>query len=143
VTNLNTQFGGLGGADSSQNGYGYGGGAGGGDANAYGKNTFKLSKLRSANRSATTSANRGGESYADFTTRQAPASALDGRSDLYSYGVWTAPTTGIDAVSSKIGKRNVSALAEENPKADATSVGSNDSQRMIIRKDVTYEVHGI
>ncbi|OCT48690.1 hypothetical protein CLCR_04817 [Cladophialophora carrionii] len=140
VTNLNTQFGGMGAGDS-QNGYGGGGGGG----NGYGatKNTFKLSKLRSANRSATTSANRG-DTYTDFTTRQAPASGLDGRSDLYSYGVWTAPTTGIDGgSSSKVGKRNISALADENPKADATSVGSNDSQRMIIRKDVTYEVHGV
>ncbi|EXJ56542.1 hypothetical protein A1O7_06886 [Cladophialophora yegresii CBS 114405] len=140
VTNLNTQFGGMGAADSSS-GYASHGDRGGTKYTT--KNTFKLSKLRSANRSATTSANRG-DTYTDFATRQAPASGLDGRSDLYSYGVWTAPTTAIDGSGHKVGKRNnISALNDENPKADATSVGSNDSQRMIIRKDVTYEVHGV
>lgn len=133
----------------SEHGYGYGGSR----LATHGKNTFQMSKMRS-NLSATRSANRDDDD--GFNTVQAPAAGFDGRSDLYSYGVWTAPSTGVEPIPShhhKSGKRNketnisnmnlkISNSGEEISKADATSVGSNDSQRMIIKKDVTWEVHG-
>jgi hypothetical protein len=125
VINLNTHFGGLGAGESQ---YGYSSGE------RSDNNTYELLKMKSAGKSGTTSTT-GNEPHTDFATRQAPAARLDGTSDLYSYGVWAAPS-----LSSRAGRR-ISGMLNDNAKADATSVESNDSEKMIIRKDVTYSVH--
>ena len=115
----------------------YGHGYGSGDAKA----TYQLSNMRSANKSAALRSVDNGEEHTDLPI-QGSASGFDRRPVQYSYGVWTAPTTGVDMVDSNKGmKRNISETGEENPKADASSLGSHDSQRMIIKKDVTWEVH--
>ena len=133
VTNLNTQFGALGAAEGRGD-YEYGDGSD--------QNSHQLSKLRSGTKSADpSSAKRSFTRDPNFATTHAAASTLDGKSDLYSYGVWTEAATE-DESKKRGGKRIFSGLVEEKPKGDATSVKSNESKRLVIRKDVTYEVHG-
>ena len=66
-----------------------------------------------------------------------------GQSNAYSYGI-SVPSTDVGVSNSpRGGKRNAAKLGkprEEEINGDATSLGSNDSRRMIIRKDVSWKL---
>jgi hypothetical protein len=129
VTNLNTQFGGLGQTESG-NGYGYGGGSG---IHVRSNGCYQLSNLKSVDRA----------NIRDEHTATQSAAGLDGQSNAYSYSIWV-PSTGVDVNNSHSGGKRTTTKSgtpgEENINGDATSVGSNDSRRMIIRKDISWEV---
>ena len=117
MNSLNTHFGGLGQTTSSGSSYGY--------ANPPGE--YQMSNLRSVDRS-----NRGD----GYTSQKFAASALDGRVNEYTCHVW-APTTGVDVNNSHAdGQRNTAKAGG----GDAISVDSNDSRRLIIKRETTFQV---
>lgn len=126
VSNLNTQLGGVG----QTGGYGYGT-ASGSKARTYG--SYQMSDLRSADRSK----------IGDEVTAKESVDIYAGQSHTYSCDVRNT-STGVDVENSQSGeKRNVAKLGiarDETINGDATSVDSNDSRQLIIRKDVTYGV---
>lgn len=129
VNNLNTQFGGLGEAESG-NGYGYGSGSG---IHMRSNGSYQMSNLKSVDRS----------NIRDEYAATQSAGCWDGQCNAYSYGI-SVPSTGVGVGNSHSGgKKNAAKLEkprEEDIKGDATSVGSNDSRRMIIRKDMSWKL---
>jgi len=121
VNNLNTQFGGLG---QSANGYGYGNGSG---IHMQSNGSYQMSKLKSVDRSNT-------------RDEHTPTQSAGGQPNAYSYNIWV-PNTGVDVSSGKKGNAvKLDKTREDKTNGDATSVDSNDSRRMIIRKDISWEV---
>jgi hypothetical protein len=129
---LNTQFGGITKAEGNE----YANGTGSGTYNnKTGPGTYQMSHMRSANREL------------DPEGPTAGGNGLDGHANAYSYGIWV-PTTGADIQNGnpnqpgggKRGAGKTSRPREDTVNGDTTSVGSNDSRRMIIRKDITFEV---
>ncbi|KAK4549173.1 hypothetical protein LTR36_007631 [Oleoguttula mirabilis] len=126
VSSLGTHYGGGHGLSSDGNGYGSGA------AYSYKRSggtkqgsNFQMSVLKSSGRRKSGSANpTDGVLYAETTD--------DG---VYSYGIEgsTHPIKG-----NMTNSRGAGLTKSHN--ADATSVGSNDSQKMIIRKDVTWQI---
>ena len=129
VTNLNTQFGGLGDAESG-NGYRYRSGF---VTHMRSNDSYHMSNLKSVDRG----------NIRDEHTATQSADGPDGQSNAYSYGI-LVPSTGVGVSNSHSGgKRNAARLGKpgkEEINGDATSVGSNDSKRMIIRKDVSWKL---
>jgi hypothetical protein len=129
VNNLNTQFGGLGQAESG-NGYDYGSGSG---IHVRSNGNYQMSNLKSVDRS----------NIRDEYAATQSAGGWDRQSNAYSYGI-SVPRTGVGVSNSHSGgKRNAAKLdksREEEINGDTTSVGSNDSRRMIIRKDISWKL---
>jgi hypothetical protein len=118
MNSLNTQFGSLG-QNPGEHGYGYGYGYGNDCSN------YQMSSLKSVDR-------RGKKD--EYTAKQS-AAGLDGREIEYSCDVWVPGMEGEG--------HNGENGGQPNPKqsgGDATSVDSNDSRQMIIRKDTTFQV---
>jgi hypothetical protein len=119
MNDLNTQFGGLG-QDADGRGYGYG--------YAKASQNYQLSNLRSANASH--------HSKEEYSAKQSAAvNALDGRDVAYSYDIWVRDTNG-EAANQENGAQRDTKQAS----GDGTSVDSNDSRQMIIRKDTSFQV---
>jgi hypothetical protein len=120
MNNLNTQFGGLG-PDADGPGYGYG----------YGNQSqhYQLSNLRSADRSH--------HSKEEYPSAKQSAAALDGRDVAYSCDVWVPGTEGEGPNRER--ENGVQRKTKQGG-GDATSVDSNDSRQMIIRKDTSFQV---
>jgi len=116
LKNLNTQFGGLGPDESA---YGYGSGSGS-RAHKH-TNSFQMSKMRSANKSRT-----------------------EPEEDEYGIGVAKSDGAAHPAQNHGLGS-NTSAgtltdRKESGTGADAISIASDESRRMMIRKDVTWNI---
>lgn len=118
LKNLNTQFGGLG---PDQSAYGYGSGSGSrADKNT--NNSFQMSKLRSGGKSGT-----------------APDEEEDYRVGIAKSGngVRAAQNHG---TGSNTSAANLSDKNETGVGADGISIASDESRRMMIRKDVTWNI---
>lgn len=116
MNSLNTSFGNFG--PHTQSGYGY----------ASGSETYRMSKMKSGRKSSSKND--------DFDPQKSAISQLDGRNNEYTYRVW-APGTDMDAINTRTARQNnVSGSGGE----DATSVDSNDSRRLIIQKNTTFQV---
>ena len=114
VTNLSTHYGGgHGQGDDSMYGYDSSGSHARSKGRSAQKGTFEM---RSMNRSKSREVRE-----QEDDERYAPTN--------YSYGVVTGRQTG-----------NLKSRDPNDTKADATSVNSNDSQKMIIRKDITWQI---
>ena len=128
VNNLNTQFGGIGEGETSF-GYGYSKNSSGQRSNS----NYQMLDLKSTNRS--------NSQKDDQPVKQPPN--FTGKPNAYTYDIW-APSTGVEASGSNVNAKNgtpkLGQPRERNVNGDATSVGSNDSQQLIIRKEMTYEV---
>lgn len=111
LKNLNTQFGGLG-VDES----GYGDGSASGSRAHRGNNqSFHMSKLRTTN-----------------------GSRMEAEEEDYDIGV---AKSGGDVGQEHGAASNTSAATVNDGKgADATSIASDESQRMMIRKDITWHI---
>ena len=116
MNNLNTHFGGLG---NGSGGYGYG----------YRRNEtddYQMSNMGTVNNSK----------IRDQHSVKKAVTTLEGRDAAYTHDVW-APSTGAEVNSSQIGgKRNKG----KQVGGDATSVKSNDSRQMFIRKDMSFHI---
>lgn len=118
MQNLNSQFGGMG---KTSSGYGYG----------YGHSSqrgYQLSNMKSADRSKV-----GNEPEPTTST-----GALDPQPHDYNYEIWSHNGNQQQPPAENKSERRTPSKDETN--GDATSVESNDSQRLIIRKDVTFQV---
>ena len=112
---MHTGFGGIGAGES---GYGYGSNSG----SCYGKETskaYQMTKLRSANKSV------------------AHEEAVEER-DRSPVLVQTTPSESLSARPSvgTFGERNVSEAAN----GETTSIGSNQSRRMMTKKDIQWSI---
>jgi len=122
VKNLNTQLGGVGPAGSgNEQGYGYGSNP---DSHLRSNGNYQMLNLKSANRRTIRD---------EHTTDQ----LAGGQSNAHGYGM---NHTGTGVNNNQGGQIIEPKSREENNSGDAASVGSNDSRRMIIRKDVSYKV---
>jgi hypothetical protein len=118
MQNLNSQFGGMGKTSS-----GYGSGYGHSSQRGY-----QLSHMKSADHSKA-------RNEIDPTTS---TGALDPQPHDYNYEIWSNNELQCQPpVERKLEGRTQS---KDEIHGDATSVDSNDSQRLIIRKDVTFQV---
>lgn len=122
MNSLNSQFGGMG---KGFNGYGYGYGYSKEDSS---KDGYKLSSLKAANKRTSRI-----ETQEPRTT-----AALDPNGHDYNFEIWAPNDESAQGTGSKK-VENAQVLKDEH-NADATSVDSNDSQRLIIKKDVTFQV---
>jgi hypothetical protein len=118
MQNLNSQFGGMG---KTSNGYGYG-------YEHSSHRGYQLSNMKSADKSRSGNEVEPGKS----------TGALDPQPHDYNYEIWAnTQNQGELPAERKTERRNPS---KDEANGDTTSVDSNDSQRLIIRKDVTFQV---
>jgi len=119
MQNLNSQFGGMG-TTSSGYGYGYENGSNRG---------YQLSDMQSAGKSKV-------RNEVDPTKS---TGGLDPQPHDYNYEIWSNNESQAQVPpETKTEQHRTHSKDETN--GDATSVDSNDSQRLIIRKDVTFQV---
>lgn len=117
LKNLNTQFGGLGPEESA---YGYGSGSGS-RAHKNTNNSFQMSKMRSATKSRTE------PEEDEYQIGVAKSGGVTSATQNHGPGSNTSAGTLTDRKESGVG-------------ADAISIASDESRRMMIRKDVTWNV---
>lgn len=117
MQNLNSQFGGMG---KTSNGYGYG--------YEHGSNRgYQLSNMQSSSKSKTRN-----------EVDPKSTGGLDPQPHDYNYEIWANNENQGQVPQERKMERRTPSKDEIN--GDATSVDSNDSQRLIIRKDVTFQV---
>lgn len=119
LKNMDTQFGGRGGLNPNE-GSSYGYGSKSGTRVQEGSTTsYAMSKLRSMNKSTAIEEEEEGPVVRSENTQAAR---------FVKVGAWSSAATAIDSSGS------------EAANAETISIGSNESRRLMIRKDVTWDI---
>ena len=130
---MNTQFGGIGEGETS---HGYNRSHEAGSKKGRYRGTFQMSNLEGSAHSRT-------DNRDNSHAQPSSAHNFTGKPQAYNYSVWgPGDTSALNVHDSLSGTKDSAPMTLQPGKdhGDATSVSSNNSQQMIIKKEVTYEI---